>query len=240
MRSYEELKKVYDNKSVKTIEKEAMNHYGKSHSFYEKFIESLRYLQRSGRYTDNPKYKKSRFRDYLRYEFGMALNTYYSHYNAYRKYPKITTRHSPHMVATVQKVCGPKADKALQAITTQEEKLKRPIQKDEIQNIVNQYRKPLKSVPPKPDVTALKRQASEYQAQAREMEKESLTKDEQIAKLKKALKNRDATLALKDKTIEEKDKRIAKLEAQIDELVSQLSTIADQFSKPSEQRVAVQ
>lgn len=228
MRTYEELKAIYDKKSIQEIETFAKGSQAKASEFYVSFLESLWYLERSGRYTENPKYAKSRFKDYISFEFGIRHSTFRDHRHAYQLYSDMATRHSPNLYAKTKQACGEaKVPMVFKAINAKEQTLKRPVRKEEIQEIINKYRKPGKATTPKPDVATLKSETAKYQAEARKMEKANRSKDEQIAKLRQAVKKRDSI--------------IEKLEKEKSELLAKLSAITAQFRDTvKEERVAVQ
>jgi hypothetical protein len=185
MRTYEELKKILDGKPIDQIEKGARENQGKAKDFYIQFLEHLFYLEKSGRFADNPKYKKSRFEDYIQFEFGLNHKTYQDHRLAYRLYPEITSRHSPNLFAKTKKLCGAKkVGTVFKEIKTKEKSLSRPIRKEEIQQIIVKHAKPVKPKAPKPDVVKIQDENDKVKCELQSVTKVLDAKDEQIIKLK--------------------------------------------------------
>ena len=221
MRTFEELKTIYNGKKVNDIESEAKTNQGKSKKFYVQFLESLFYLERSGRYTENPKYKKSRFEQYISFEYGIHHQTYMDHRQAYQVYPDITFRHSPNLFALAKKKCGAKnVPVVFKEVKEKEQSLKRPIRKEEIQAIIINHAKPVRPPVPKPDVIQLQDKVKQTKEALKAVEKVVLTKDEQITKLKATVKR-----------LQEENDRLRK---ENEELTAMLAPIVDRFSGRTE------
>ena len=227
MRTFEELKAKYDKMKVAKIEQEAKNTQGEAKDLYVALIEILFYLERSGRYAENPKYKKSKFEQYVVFEFGIHHKTYTNHRKAYLVNPDIATRHSPNLYALTQKKCGEsKVPTVFKEIQKKEQTLKRPIRKDEIQTIINKYAKPVTPKPKTPDVLEWQDKAIKAQETLKVVEKEAMSKDQQITKLKAA--------------VVRLQKENDDLRKERDELLNVMAPLAGIFKERMGEQVAVQ
>lgn len=144
MRSIDELKELYDMKPIEEIETEAWDYRMGMKDIYTLFIETLFYLERTQRYKENPRYKKSEFREYCYYEFQIRFTAYHNARIAMQNFPAFTGRYSPGLVAVIKRRCGiDKLKTVIDQITVKEQKEKRLLAPDKITGIINRYRKPL-------------------------------------------------------------------------------------------------
>lgn len=217
MRTIEQLKTAYDKKKVGEIEKEAKSIQSKSKEFYVTFLELMFYLERTGRYKENPVYKKSRFEQYISFQFGITHSTYMDHRKAYNLFPELSLRYSPSMYASAVKKCGSKkVATVFKEVEAKEQELKRPVRVDEIKQIIHKHQKRIKPMAPRVDVAALQDRVVTEKENVKTLERVVLTKDEQIMKLKATVKR-----------LQSENERLRK---ENEELMAMMAPIVDHFS----------
>ncbi|MDY7037207.1 MAG: hypothetical protein SV375_13710 [Thermodesulfobacteriota bacterium] len=189
MKTIEQLKTEYDNKSIKAIEKEAKDTQGQAKDVYVRFIDLLFYLERTARFKENPLYKTSRFQQYLSFEYGIRYTTYHEDRLAHSNFPEFSRKYTPQLVKSIKVKCGSNnVAKVIREIETKDTGSKKPITRDAIQDIINKNRKPEAPKPVKLDPKVLENRLAKSQKAVKELASDGLSKDRQIAKLKETVK----------------------------------------------------
>ena len=102
----EELKQRYDTKKIGEIEKEIEKNRGTSFKAQQEMTFALAYLKMSGRFKENPQYKKSSFETYLLGQVNMRLGTFRENERAIMHYPEVAKKYGIGLVAKIHRKCG--------------------------------------------------------------------------------------------------------------------------------------
>jgi len=189
MQTIKQLKAKYDSQPIKAIEKEAKTTQVQAKDVYGNFVEILFYLERTQRFKENPLYKKSTFNGYLSFEYGLLYNSYHEKRLAMSNFPEFSKKYTPQLYSAIKKKCGSdKVAGVVKEIEAKDAKLKRPLDRAGIQEIIDKNRKPVKPKAEKPDVKMLQDKVITFQESSKKLEKVVMTKDEQITKLKATVK----------------------------------------------------
>lgn len=173
------LEKKYSGKKISEIEKEITAKNELSLEARKTAIFALRYLETTGRYKENPTYKKSSFADYLMGYHAIRETTYREAFRAFDKFEAETVKYGVGLISKILKVCGAKKERqVIEEIKKTDEALKNPIQRDRIKIIINKHAKPTPAA--KPGYKAL------YVAEMRKHEVTRRRYKEALADLKEA------------------------------------------------------
>ena len=143
------LRKKYDKKTIGQIEGEIKKNNELSLESKKASILLLRYLQSSGRFKENPLYRKSNFENYLSGVYNMRLNTFMESSRAFSKYPEESCKYGVGLISKVFRKCSSiKGKKVLAEIKIADEKSKIPLKRDKIEVIINKYSRPIPPAKP--------------------------------------------------------------------------------------------
>lgn len=176
----EELKKRYAGKKIGDIEREIRENRGVSFEAQREMIFALSYLRTSGRYKENPQYRKSSFEAYLKGQLNMRMGTFLESERAMIHYPTEAKSYGVGLVAKVHRKCGAQKEKQVFK-EIKESQGKEPIKQAKIEAIIQKH-----SPAPKPKAPVVDWRAR-YEAEAeahRETKKQLKAALEQIEKLK--------------------------------------------------------
>lgn len=173
------LERKYKGKKINEIEKEVTASNELSLEARKTAIFALRYLEITGRYKENPTYKKSSFADYLMGYYAMRENTYRESFRAFDKFEDETVKYGVGLISKIFRACGAKKErKVIDEIKKTDLALKNPIQRSKIKTIIAKYAKP--TPPAKPGYKAL------YVAERRKHEVTQQRYKETLIELKEA------------------------------------------------------
>jgi len=165
--------------------------------------ERLYYLDFSRRYQENPRYKKVSFDNYIEDQFSIRPGTYREKVRAYIHFDEDAVELGVGIITKIKKKCGVvKIPTVLNQIKAKDKKLKRPISRVQIEEIIRENSKPEKEKPMQIDWH------SRYEAEHKELNqerRENKAKDEQIIRLKqgnKQLRNENIKLKARVKELE--------------------------------------
>lgn len=113
MTTREQLKQQYDGKAIGDIERLIKESRSTSFAAQREATLALSYLKMSGRFKENPQYKKSSFETYLMGQYNMRMGTFIENERAVIHYPKVAERYGIGLVAKVRRKCGAKAESAV-------------------------------------------------------------------------------------------------------------------------------
>jgi len=206
--NFSTLEKKYKGKKINEIEKEIIAKNQLSLEARKSAIFALRYLETTGRYKENPTYKKSSFTDYLMGYFAIRETTYRDAFRAFDKFEDETVKYGVGLISKVLRTCGAKKEKrVIEEIKKADKALKNPIQRDKIKTIINKYAKP--TPPTKPGYKALyvaeRRLTERLTAQLKDALAVNARLVARVEKLKATvlkLKSPPATHKATDKTVE--------------------------------------
>lgn len=180
----EQLKQRYESKTIGEIEKEIEKNRGTSFKAQQGMILALSYLKMTGRFKENPQYRKSGFKTYLSGQFNMRLGTFDESEKAIRHYPEVAEKYGIGLVAKVRRKCGALKEAEVFKEIKQAQGDSKNINQAKIESIV------MKHTPPqKPKVLAKDWKAMYYKEveKNRELTKELNAARTQIEKLKKTV-----------------------------------------------------
>jgi len=180
----QELRQRYDSKKIGEIEKEIEENRGTSFKAQQEMTFALAYLKMSGRFKENPQYRKSSFETYLSGQFNMRLGTFRENERAIMHYPEVAKKYGIGLVAKVRRKCGaPKEAEVFKEIKHTQGDSK-SINQAKIQSIVVKHMPPQKVKTQPVDWKALYHKELEAH---RETTKQLNAARSQIDKLKKAV-----------------------------------------------------
>lgn len=136
----EKLKLEYDKKSIGEIENGIKSDQLLSLEAKKEMVFALLYLRNTGRYKENPFYKKSSFKNYLLGFFNIRLNTFMEEAAAFTHHEKESLKYGVGLVSKISRQCGAKHEQVvLDEIEKIEKTRKTPIQRDKIDAIIAKY-----------------------------------------------------------------------------------------------------
>ena len=139
-------KEDYDKMTIGDIEAEIKFHHSNSVEEKKKFIFGLQYLKHTGRFRENPVYKKSSFANYLLGEYNMRINSFEESARAFSKYPEESEKYGVGMIAKIRRQCGVKKEKeVIEEIKKTDNQIKARIRRDKIDEIIKRNSK---KIPP--------------------------------------------------------------------------------------------
>jgi len=181
------MKKEFEKMTIVEIENEIREKNRLSLEMRGKAVLLLLQLRNSGRYKENPLYRKSSFENYLLGVFNIRYTTFLESARAYEKYPKESAKYGVGLVAKVHRACGVlKECKVIEEINAADKAAKTPLKRDKIEAIIQKYAKP--TPPAKPGYKTLYVAEAKAHERTKEMYKVSQADlkqaREQIEKLK--------------------------------------------------------
>ena len=183
-----EKNQKYDGITISELEGKIEKLHILSREHQKEMYECLEYLRMTGRYKENPRYKKSSFWMYLEDRFTIREGSYRGNVRAFTKFPKYTLEYGVGMVSKIDRLCGGmKVDKVISEIQQEATSHKTPLSRDKMESIIQKYRS-VKNKKEKPDWKTM----YEHEKAAHETTKEALRfamkkikeLNEQIEKLK--------------------------------------------------------
>ena len=141
----EELRQRYDVMKIGEIESEIKEKHGLSFAAQKEVIYALSYLRASGRYKENPQYRKSSFETYILGQYNMKVGTFLENERAVLHYPEVAEKYGIGLVAKVHRKCGvKKAAQVFREIKEVQGSLKTPIKRAKIESVIEKHSAPLK------------------------------------------------------------------------------------------------
>ena len=137
----EKMKKKYDGKPLKEVEKSLLSFKQNAYESQKKMIDGLWYMEQLERHKEDPAYKKSPFKVYVEDRFAMKPGTYDGLKKVFRNYGEAALKYGPGLIQSIEKNCTNTKD-VLSQINAKATKLKTPITRPQIQTIVNENLKP--------------------------------------------------------------------------------------------------
>jgi hypothetical protein len=126
--------------SLNVIEKETKEKQILSLEASKKTIFALRHLEVTGRWKENPVYRKSSFKEYLLGFHNIREDNYRDSFRAFDRFEKETMKYGIGIISKIFRECGTKKERqVLDEIQKAERKLKNPIKKDKIETIIQKY-----------------------------------------------------------------------------------------------------
>jgi len=141
--------KQYENMAITEIEKQIKSNNELSLEARKTSILALLYLKRSGRYKENPLYSKTSFKNYLLNFYNIREKTFDESARAFDKFPKESVKYGVGLVSKITRACGVKKEKeVLEEIKEAQKKLKTPIKREKIDEIIYKHSKPVEAKGP--------------------------------------------------------------------------------------------
>lgn len=180
----------YKKMKIEDIEKTVDVSVKQSRQSLTTVYETLEYLRTSKRFRENQMYKKATFWEYIEDRFTIREKTFRENVDAFLKYPEESLEFGVGLVSRVKRQCGKKnAKRVFQKIKVEQEKRKRPLRRDQIDNIINAESPKIKrSITAWREMYKAEKIAHEQtRAALKEAMNEIDRKDTQIEKLKEAV-----------------------------------------------------
>ena len=179
----EKLKEKYDGLTIGKVEKQVESSKNIYESTMRGMFATLYYLERTGRFKENRKYKKETFQTYLHDRFGIRPGTYYNSLRALIKYPDSVERHGIGLVKKVMRVCDERVHSAVFDELSAPSIKTRP-QKDVI---IENHKKPAADRQPADTVTGLRAEVDRKNKIIAEQAKTIKEMADRIEKLKQTV-----------------------------------------------------
>lgn len=139
----EEIKKneKYDGITISELESKIEKLHILSREHQKEMYECLEYLRMTGRFKENPRYKKSSFWEYLEDRFTIREGTYRENIRAFTKFPEYALEYGVGMVSKIDRVCGGmKVEKVMSEINKEATEHKTPLTRAKIESIIQKHR----------------------------------------------------------------------------------------------------
>ena len=195
------LKEQYDKRKIGEIEKEIKTKNELSLIARKDAVFALRYLELSGRWKENPTYKKSSFKEYLMGYYSIREGSYREQLRAFTKFEDEALKYGVGIIGKVLRDCGAKKEKlVVEEIKKADKALKNPIQRAKIDTIIKKYAKPKPAAQPgyKSLYIAERRKNERLMENLTETRKENIKLKAQIEKLKATVLELRPYVAIKD------------------------------------------
>jgi len=190
----DELKKRYDGLKIDEIEVKATKELKTGLKHRKEFIWALYYLERTGRYKENKRYKASTFSIYIYDTYAIREGTYTKERYAFIGNPVETEKYGVGVVSKAREKCGP--IKMNQVFKDLDSKPIATITPKVIESVIDQHKKPeiikqaLRSrAPNHVTISELQEQLSKKDKIIFEQNKVIKAQAEQIDRLKTALRS---------------------------------------------------
>ena len=188
------LKKKYDRKSLNEIEKSIDGFNTKSHENRKAFIFLLYYLKCSTRYKEDKRYKTASFETYINERHNIGLRKFRDEHKMFVKYEPEAKALGVGVLVKIERKCtAKKVPVVLKKIAAIEKEVKRPLDRQQINSVIWDNRKPGKEKKAKTGPTM-----AEFKTDLNSTRKELSTKyniikeqADQIGKLQKTVVARD-------------------------------------------------
>jgi len=182
--------KQYEKKTIVEIEKDIKTSIESSLESRKDVTFALYHLKTSGRFKENPLYKKSSFASYLEGVYNIREGSFNESVRAFLTFPKESVKYGVGLVSKIHRKCGSSKEKqVLKEIKEKEKSLKTPIKRGQIAKIITQHAKP--SPPAKPAYKSLYenelRMHQVLKERYHDVSTELVAAKEQIEKLKKTI-----------------------------------------------------
>lgn len=141
----DELKKKYDALKIDEIETKATRELKTGLKHRKEFISALYYLERTGRYQENKRYKSATFWSYIYDTYAMRKNTYQKERLAFIGNPDATEKYGVGVVTKAREKCGP--IKMNQVFKELDAKPMASITPKVIESVIDHHKKPEKVNP---------------------------------------------------------------------------------------------
>lgn len=192
MKQKKEIKDQFEGKPIKEIENLIRGDLKKSREAEGEAMAALRYLEKTGRFKENPQYKKATFETYVSNEHGLSYPRYVALAKAYVYWPEEAVKYGGNVLAKASRKAGvTRMPSVLKDLEKASEKRKTPLPIQKIESTI-QAHTPKKPATKKPSEVNWKREAERWRRDclSAQVEVRSLTmltheQAEQIRKLKR-------------------------------------------------------
>lgn len=106
MKQKKEIKDQFEGKPIKEIENLIRADLKKSREAEGEAMAALRYLEKTGRFKENPQYKKATFESYLSNEHGLSYSRYVALARAYVYWPEEAVKYGGNVLAKASRKAG--------------------------------------------------------------------------------------------------------------------------------------
>jgi len=135
--------KNLEKKTITQIEKEIKSKIELSAIARKEATMMLYSLKTSGRYKENKLYSKSSFKTYLEDVYSIREGTFNESVRAYRLFPEEACTYSVGLISSINRKCGAIQErKVIAEINAKAERLKTPIKRAQIAEVIMKYAKP--------------------------------------------------------------------------------------------------
>ena len=189
MNKKKELTTSLDGMDITRIEEYAESSLEQAVEGRKVFIETLFYLQRTNRFKENPRYKNSEFKDYLRDKFRLSPAAYHDERLALTNNMAEVREYGLDTVIKIKKNAGALAGvKVFREIQRATKKNKRPPSLELINTTIKKYSCPVPPTVPIEKVDYERKWREEFELR-KALELEIEEKDERIGKLIKTVES---------------------------------------------------
>lgn len=165
MKNIEVLKTNWDKKPLESIEKSIASFSEISCRNEIELYERLYYLEMTKRFKENTKYKNETFFTYIKDKFHLRKGTYLNKRRAYIQFEAQCVKYGVGLVSKIIRSCTHlNAQKVFNAITN-------TMNRQQIENVINKHKRPIKDKPKKPNIHALQAQHERDQKTIRDLNK---------------------------------------------------------------------
>jgi hypothetical protein len=131
----------FDPFNITELEAKVVQLSSSARESQKEMYEILEYLRMSGRYKENPGYKKASFWEYLDDVFSVRQGTYRENVRAYGKYGLFAVEYGVGLAAKIDRVCGTiRSKKVMDEISKTNASHKKPISRAKIEQIIQNNR----------------------------------------------------------------------------------------------------
>ncbi|KKM71294.1 hypothetical protein LCGC14_1432070 [marine sediment metagenome] len=210
----EQLKKKYENKSLKEVEKSIDSFNTKSHESRKSFIFGFYYLRFSTRYKEDKRYKATSFETYALERHNIRPTTFRNEVKIFNRYDKEAKALGIGVIRKIEEKCTPKkTPSVLRQIAAIEKEVKRPLDRQQIDSVIWDNRKP--DTEKKAETGPTK---AEYRLDLNRVKLESIDKDKLIGEQADQIDKLQKTVIAKDEMVAEYAASYASLLKQYEKL----------------------
>ena len=234
---------TYDNLPITRIMSMARESYDLYQEARKDFYSILKYLERTNRYKEDKRYKKSSFKTFISNEYGLDYARYQRTSIVMERFPDAVAEHG---VGFVEKAYNKHGDintpKVLETITRKQQSRKTPLRAEEKQKVVESYKPKQASPSPQPakaegnTKTNWVREHGKLYKQLEEERKARVEAEEQVVKLKETVFNLKEVVNQKNQIIKQLEDKLSGSQQKIIEMNAALSEQNDLFEKIDEVR----
>lgn len=195
------LKKKYDKESITTLQNRATSLQKDIVRYKSELIEILYYLDDTKRFRENKVYKNSTFETYLNGMYNMAKSTYLKEKMVVWQYRPLAETYGIGKITKVFNKCDTdNAHKAVKEIERKQMGSNKPLEEKVFNKIIEKYAKP-KSQPNGNGIKTLESDNQKLQKEVNTFITENTELAEQIKRLKKTIRVKDAQIKQLEKQL---------------------------------------